>query len=112
MESAKPWWSGVPVPEGCVLRRKQVFEYTTPDDVYRVELFENPDGSCYAIGVPEHSERLIVYGSNVVDSPELALRILTDKIRREGRLFHPSEPEHDSNDANEEADDDREDGEV
>jgi hypothetical protein len=90
MPPSPPWWHSVPVPNGCTLRRKQVFEYTTPEQTYRVELFENPDGTCYAIGVPEDSERLIVYGSNVVDSPELALRILIDKIRRESGIFHAS----------------------
>ncbi|MCL6597116.1 MAG: hypothetical protein K6T81_00060 [Alicyclobacillus macrosporangiidus] len=102
MPPSPPWWHSVPVPNGCTLRRKQVFEYTTPEQMYRVELFENPDGTCYAIGVPEDSERLIVYGSNVVDSPELALRILVDKIRRESGIFHTS-PHSEEDDSSEDS---------
>jgi hypothetical protein len=74
----------VRVPEGCSLKRKELFEYTTADNVYDVELFESADGTYYAIGVPRDGERLVVYGSNVVPSAEMALQIVVDKIRREG----------------------------
>ncbi|MBX5436025.1 MAG: hypothetical protein IRZ33_02270 [Alicyclobacillaceae bacterium] len=75
-------WKDVSLPEGCVLRRKQLFEYTTPDNLYDVELFENRDGTCYAIAVPREGP-LVVYGSNVVSGAAEALQIVFDKIRRE-----------------------------
>jgi len=72
------------LPEGCNLKRKETYEYTTPDYTYDVDLYENTDGTFYSIGVPRDSERLVVYGSNMMPSAERALQILVDKIKREG----------------------------
>jgi hypothetical protein len=77
-------FSRVRIPEGCMLKRKQLFEYTTPHHVYDIELFEQQDGTFYAIGLPRDEERWVVYGSNIVDTAEQALQILVDKIQREG----------------------------
>lgn len=74
------------VPDGCTLRRKQQFEYTTTDQMYDIELFENQDGTFYAIGIPK-SGQMVVYGSNVVKSPTIAMRVVLDKIEREGPHF-------------------------
>lgn len=77
----------VPTPEGCILRRKELYEYITPDNAYDVELYENSDGTFYAIGLPRDGERVIVYGSNVMDTADEAMHILVDKIRRESTIF-------------------------
>lgn len=96
-ESApKSNFENVRVPEGGILKRKEMYEYTTPTNVYDIELFEHQDGTFYAIGIPREGHRLVVYGSNIVDDREMALTILVDKIRREGVdvLFH-DEPHDD-----------------
>jgi hypothetical protein len=80
-------FSQVSTPDGCSLRKKEQYEYTTPNNVYNVELFENSDGTYYAIGVPRDSERLIVYGSNISPSAEQALQVLVDKILRDGAMI-------------------------
>jgi len=71
------------VPDGCYFRTKETFEYTTPYNIYDVELFINQDDTCYAVGVPR-SGRLIVYGSSIVTNVQEALQTVIDKIRREG----------------------------
>ncbi|MCL6548755.1 MAG: hypothetical protein K6T30_07575 [Alicyclobacillus sp.] len=80
--SAPPLFADVRLPDGCTLRRKHTFEYTTPDSLYDIELFENTDGTWYAIGVPREGP-LVVYGSNVVGDAVMALQVVIDKIRRE-----------------------------
>jgi uncharacterized protein YpmB len=85
-DSRSPF-SRVKTPDGCTLRRKEQYEYVTPRNVYHVELFENQDGTFYAVGVPKDSNRLIVYGSNTAPSPEQALQVLVDKIQREGAML-------------------------
>ncbi len=99
-------FSNIPVPPGCTLKRKETYEYTTPHAAYHVDLYENPDGTFYAIAVPEDSEKLIVYGTPNFISQEKALFSLVDKIRREGveRLFSEegevqSEESDDSNES-------------
>jgi hypothetical protein len=72
------------MPEGCNIRRKETFEYVTPHYTYNVELFQNADNTWYAIAVPRDSDRLVVYGSSVLSSAQLALQSLIDKIKREG----------------------------
>jgi hypothetical protein len=79
--------SQIQTPSGCTLRRKEQYEYVTPNNVYNVELFENQDGTFYAVGVPRDSQRLIVYGSSIVSSRQHALQMLVDKIQREGSLL-------------------------
>lgn len=52
--------------------------------MYDIELYENTDATFYAIGVPRDTERVVVYGSSVVSSRQVALQSLLDKIAREG----------------------------
>jgi hypothetical protein len=84
-EEAHHTFHSVSLPAGHQLRRKELYEYTTQDNVYDVELFENQDGTFYAIGLPREGERLVVYGTNVLPSAHLALKALIDKIGRETR---------------------------
>jgi hypothetical protein len=77
-------FSAIKLPEGGILKRKELYQYTSPHNVYNIELFENQDGSYYAIGVPQEGQRLVVYGTNETKSRQMALQILIDKIRREG----------------------------
>lgn len=83
------------MPEGCNIRRKETFEYLTPQYIYNIELFQNADNTWYAIAIPRDSDRLVVYGSSVLSSAQLALQSLLDKIKREGmhQLFGAPEPE-------------------
>lgn len=73
------------------LRKKEFYEYTTPDNVFDIELYQNQDGTCYAIGVPREGEKLIVYGTNIVNSTAQALQQLLRKIEKQGfdRDFPP-----------------------
>ena len=80
------FFASLDVPDGCTLRRKQQFEYTTPTQMYNIELFENQDGTFYAIGIPK-SGKMVVYGSNVTKSPTIAMRVVLDKIEREAPHF-------------------------
>lgn len=75
-------WKAVVVPEGNTLRRKTSFEYTTLDNTFDLELFENQDGTCYAIAVPRLGP-VVVYGSSIVTGTEHAIRLVIDKIERE-----------------------------
>ncbi len=77
------WKTSIKVQEGNFLRRKELFEYTTPMNVYDIELFENQDGTYYAVGVPREG-RVVVYGSAIIEDPSLAIQTVVDKIRREG----------------------------
>lgn len=77
------WFSSIKVQEGNFLRRKELFEYTTSMNVYDIELFQNQDGTFYAIGVPKEG-RIVVYGSAIVNDRGLALQTVVDKIRRDG----------------------------
>lgn len=81
----------VEVKEGTFLRKKEFYEYTTPDNVYDIELYINQNGTCYAIGIPRDGEKLIVYGTNEVKNAETALKQLFQKIERQGfdRGFPP-----------------------
>lgn len=83
------------IPDECALRRKETFEYITPGYSYNVELYQNSDGTWYAIGIPRDSERMVVYGSSVLSSAKLAMQNLIDKIKREGmdQLFGEPQPE-------------------
>jgi hypothetical protein len=76
-------WTGVNLPEGAELLKKEVFTYTVRDQEFTIELFEQNDGKYYAIGVPKDDSRLIIYGSNIVDDKRTALQIVVNKIERE-----------------------------
>jgi len=82
----------VKVPEGCTLRRKEVFEYTTTNHVFDIELFENQNHTYYAIGVPRDAKRIMVFGTREMDEAHLALKSLVDKIRREEALIDGAAP--------------------
>ncbi|UOF90437.1 hypothetical protein LSG31_21705 [Fodinisporobacter ferrooxydans] len=85
-------WSNVHVPEQAALLKKETYEYTVRERSFVIELFEQSDGMFYAIGVPKHEERLIIYGSNIVESRPKALQLVIDKIEREaGTLDYFSE---------------------
>lgn len=77
------------VPEGCFLRKKTLYEYTTPDNVYDVELFENEDGSAYAIGIPREGRRVLILGTPVLPDKERAMQAFIAKVEREGYMAHP-----------------------
>lgn len=76
-------WNEAEMPEGGVLVRKELFEYTTEKGRFDIELFENLDGKFYAIGLPKDDDRMIIYGSNVTETKAMALSIVMDKIERE-----------------------------
>lgn len=84
-------FQNVPIPEGSFLRKKEFYEYTTPDNVYDIEVYFNQDDTCYAIGIPREGEKLIVYGTSTVNDAELALKQLLQKIQHQGfdRGFPP-----------------------
>ena len=79
--------------ESHFLRKKDLYEYTTPDNVYDIELFTNQDGTCYAIGIPREGEQLVVYGTNMLPNAQKALAALIQKIDRHGfdRFEPPTE---------------------
>lgn len=81
--------SGWSVPEGCLLRKKTLYEYTTPDNVYDVELYENEDGTAYVIGIPREGRRILVFGTPVLPDKERAMRAFIAKVEREGYMAHP-----------------------
>jgi hypothetical protein len=80
---ADDWFASVEIKEGNFLRKKELFEYTTPANIYDIELFQNQDNTFYAIGVPREG-RIVVYGSAIVDDSRSALQTVIDKIHREG----------------------------
>jgi len=77
------WFQSIRTPEGCILRRKETLEYTTAYNIYDVELYENQDGTYYAVGVPREG-KFIVYGSPIVETALTAVQTVIDKIKREG----------------------------
>lgn len=94
-------WRSVRLPEGCTLVRKHAFEYTTTANLYDLDVYEHQDGKWHAIALPRGGNKVIIYGSNVVDTAQAAIQVVVDKIRREG-LESWGEP------AVEESDDDTE----
>jgi hypothetical protein len=82
MARTPEWAKGVAVPAGHQLRRKEQYEYTTPEAVYDIEVFEGTDGTWYAVGVPREGDKLVVYGSPVVDSRSEAIGHVLAKIRQ------------------------------
>lgn len=83
------WFHGIKLPEGSRLRRKEVFEYTTPTHTFDVEMYESQEPTWYAIAVPREAERLMVFGTRELNTPEAAMKSLIDKIRREENLIDP-----------------------
>jgi hypothetical protein len=87
---SKPF-STVKIPAGNFLRRKDVYEYTTANGMYDIELFENQDDTFYAIGLPRDGQ-LVVYGSNIMGTGEQALQTVVDKIERENPHLRQAPP--------------------
>jgi hypothetical protein len=87
------------LPQGAKLVKKELFEYVTPDNVYDIELYTQADSHCYAIGVPREGEKLIVYGSNIVPAPELAIQNVIDKIARDQMWMQSGHMADDEDDA-------------
>jgi TATA-box binding protein (TBP) (component of TFIID and TFIIIB) len=78
------------IPAGNQFYEKRSFEYTTPNQVYDIEVFANTDGSGYAVAMPQ-SGKLVIYGSPNVQSIQEALHIVFQKIEREEAriVLHP-----------------------
>ncbi|MDI3256434.1 MAG: hypothetical protein QJR01_01670 [Kyrpidia sp.] len=76
-------WASVELPPGASLLRKETFTFQIGGNEYGIELFETAGGEFYAVGMPQFSDKIVVYGSPVVPSPVSALQIVIDKIRRE-----------------------------
>jgi len=76
-------WQTVQLPENAELLRKELFDYSTETGRYQIELFETTTGTFYAIATPKDSDRLIVFGSPVVDDRFTALQTVIEKITRD-----------------------------
>ncbi|MBX6353356.1 MAG: hypothetical protein IRZ10_08450 [Thermoflavifilum sp.] len=76
------WMRGLSLPAGATLRRRETYELTHPTGVYDVEVFQNSDGTWYAIAVPREGERLVVYGSPVCGARAEALKTVMERIDR------------------------------
>lgn len=98
-------WQHVKVPNECTLRIKQSFEYTTPVNLYDLTAYGNQDGSWYAIALPREGERVIIYGSNVMPSAQMAIQVVVDKIHREGLEGWTPQEEEDEEEEDEEDED-------
>lgn len=81
----QPAWSGVELPEGTELLKKELYDYNSPKGRFLIELFETVDGKYYAIGTDKNPEaKMVIYGSNVVSNKLMALQTVIEKIEREG----------------------------
>ena len=90
-------WKGLKLQEGAELLRKEYFLYRVADEEYDIELFESHKGEYYAIGVPAHSDKLMIYGSSVVDDPVKAIQQTLRKINRDAErqaIHHIGEDAH------------------
>lgn len=76
-------WRTLPLSPETELLRKEWFSYRAGDAWFDIELFETSTGQFYAIGTPADKERVIVYGSRVVDSGRQALAQTIRKIDRD-----------------------------
>ncbi|MBX6394775.1 MAG: hypothetical protein IRY98_03470 [Alicyclobacillaceae bacterium] len=76
-------WKSVEIPSGSTLLRKESFAYQADHGEYDIELFETPAGEFYAVGTPRFSDKIIVYGSPVVQHAGTALQIVIEKIERD-----------------------------
>lgn len=76
-------WEQIELPSGGELWRKELYHYRIRGNDYEIELFCSQDGAYYAIGTPADKERLVIYGSQVVGSPALALKQALKKINRD-----------------------------
>lgn len=65
------------------LWRKESFVYTIAGEPFDLELFSSQDGRYYAIGMPADKSRLIIYGSQIVDSEAIAIDQTIKKINRD-----------------------------
>lgn len=74
------FWHQLDLPENAQLVRKETFEYSSPKGEFLIELFETIEGKYYAIGTPRHEDRLIIYGSPVLNEAKQALQVVIGKI--------------------------------
>jgi len=79
----KTEWNEIKLQEGTELLRKEQFIYRIANEEYTIELFESHNGEYYAIGVPVHTDRLLIYGSSIVNDPRKALDQTIRKINRD-----------------------------
>ncbi|MHB1683746.1 MAG: hypothetical protein ACYCYO_13115 [Bacilli bacterium] len=76
-------WKAIRIREDAELQRKEWFTYQVGDERFNIELFETQKGEFYAIGTPEDSSRLFIYGSSLVSDAALALEQTVKKINRD-----------------------------
>ena len=76
-------WKTLNLHEGAELFRKEQFLYHIADQDYTIELFESIKGEYYAIGLPANSDKLMIYGSSIVNDPVKALQQTLRKIDRD-----------------------------
>ena len=79
----KSEWKELKLQEGTELLHKEQFIYRIANAEYTIELFESHNGEYYAIGVPVHTDRLLIYGSSIVNDPRKALDQTIRKINRD-----------------------------
>ena len=82
----KSEWKELKLQEGTELLRKEQFIYRIANAEYTIELFESPNEEYYAIGVPAHTDKLMIYGSSIVNDPRKALDQTIHKINRDVQL--------------------------
>lgn len=76
-------WTATRLKPGAELWRTERFSYRMQGREFAIELFTSSEGSHYAIGTPADVDVIIVYGSQVVGSAQLALEQAIKKIDRD-----------------------------
>ena len=79
----KSEWKELKLQEGTELLRMEQFIYRIANAEYTIELFESHNGEYYAIGEPAHTDKLMIYGSSIVNDPRKALDQTIRKINRD-----------------------------
>ncbi len=76
-------WKTIKLREGAELLRKEQYLYRIADQEFTIELFETSKDEYYAIGVPVNTDKLMIYGSSIVNDPVKALNQTIRKIDRD-----------------------------
>lgn len=76
-------WKAIKLKKEAELLRKEQYVYRITEEEYQVELFETAGGKYYAIGQPVYADKLTIYGSGVVDTPQQAIEQTLRKIDRD-----------------------------
>jgi len=76
-------WTATRLKPGAELWRTERFSYRMKGREFTIELFTSLEGSHYAIATPADADVIIVYGSQVVESAQLALEQAIKKIDRD-----------------------------